>query len=227
MATIIVSYDGTDSDKDALALGHLLAGAGASLELAYVRHATEQESEREQLAGHEAEALLRAGAESVGLPEAPQHVVFSGSSAEGLRQLALERGADVIVFGSAYRTAKGHVDPQATARRLLDGGPVAIALAPAGFAAQDENPLRAVAAISEDGDPCAHETAETLARQLGAEVVDSPGRNADLLVLGSKPGTVNGRVTISAAADYLIELAGRPALILPRGVSILFAGGGG
>ena len=40
MATkIIVSYDGTANDTDALALGRLLARAGGSLELAYVRHA--------------------------------------------------------------------------------------------------------------------------------------------------------------------------------------------
>ena len=51
MATkIIVSYDGTENDRDALALGRLLAEAGASLELAYVRHAQEAESGRERLA---------------------------------------------------------------------------------------------------------------------------------------------------------------------------------
>ena len=44
MATkIIVSYDGSDNDRDALALGRLLGSAGASIELAYVRHALEAE----------------------------------------------------------------------------------------------------------------------------------------------------------------------------------------
>src|SRR5579872_2407295 len=124
MPTIIVSYDGTDNDRDALALGDLLAGAGAPLELAYVRHS-------ERLEEHEAVALLARGAASVRRPDAPQHVVVSASTAEGLRGLARERGADVVVFGSEYRTAPGHVDPQATARRLLDGGQVALALAPA------------------------------------------------------------------------------------------------
>jgi len=37
-AKIIVSYDGTAADDDALALGRLLSRAGASLSLAYVRH---------------------------------------------------------------------------------------------------------------------------------------------------------------------------------------------
>ena len=35
---IIVSYDDTDNDRDALALGRLLAISGAELSLAYVRH---------------------------------------------------------------------------------------------------------------------------------------------------------------------------------------------
>ena len=35
---IIVSYDDTDNDRDALALGRLLAFSGAELSLAYVRH---------------------------------------------------------------------------------------------------------------------------------------------------------------------------------------------
>ena len=64
---IIVSYDGTDNDRDALALGRVLARAGAALELAYVRHAQEAERGRERLAEREAEALL-AGARMLGDP---------------------------------------------------------------------------------------------------------------------------------------------------------------
>lgn len=227
MATIIVSYDGTDNDRDALALGRLLAGAGASLELAYVRHAHELQQGRERLAEDEAKALLKAGAESLGLGDVPQHVVVSGSTAEGLRDLAATSGATVIAFGSEYRTAKGHVDPQPSARRLLDGGQVALALAPAGFAADSGFSVTTVAAVSEDGDPCALETAQSLAGRLGASVAESSTRDADLLVVGSTPGTVQGRVRISAAADYLIELASCPVLVLPRGVAVLFGGGAG
>ena len=204
MTTILVSYDGTANDRDALALGRLLAGAGASLELAYVSH--EGESVRD-------------------VPEGiPFHVVESASTANGLRDLAVAQGAELIVFGSEYRTAKGHVDPQATARRLLEGGPVALAFAPAGFAANGHS-IGTVAAVSEDGDPCTRETAEALARGLGAVVAERPGRDADLVVVGSKPGTVGGRVTISAAAEYLIELARCPVVVLPRGVALTFGSG--
>jgi nucleotide-binding universal stress UspA family protein len=228
MATkIIVSYDGTDNDRDALAFGRLLADAGAALELAYVRHSHESQSGLERLAEGDAEALLAAGAAAIGAPDIPQHVVLSGSTAEGLRDLALAEGASVVVFGSEYRTAKGHVDPQATARRLLDGGQVAVALAPSGFAEESSFAISTIAAVSSDGDPCTLETAESLARRVGATVAEAASRDVQLLVVGSKPGTVQGRVRISAAAEYLIELAGCPVIVLPRGVAVLFGAGAG
>jgi nucleotide-binding universal stress UspA family protein len=223
MATkIIVSYDGSDNDRDALALGRLLGSAGATLELAYVRHALEAETGRERFAEGEATALLKAGAVALGQPEVPTHVVMSGSTSEGLRDLALREHADVIVFGSEYRTAIGHLDPQASARRLMDGGPVALALAPAGFAERSDFTVGTVAAIGDDGDPTAQETAETLAARFGATVAVRGGNGADLMVVGSKPGGVTGRVTVSAAAEYLIELAHCPVLILARGVALTF-----
>jgi nucleotide-binding universal stress UspA family protein len=222
MATkIIVSYDGTDNDRDALALGQALARAGAKLELAYVRHAQEEERGAERLAEGDAKALLETGAAVVGNGGVPQHVVLSGSTPTGLRELALKEGADLIVFGSEYRTARGHVDPQPSARRLFDGGPVAIAIAPAGFAEQTDYAIKTVAAVGEDGDPSALETAESLASATGGAVAER-GSGVDLLVVGSKPGTVGGRVTISAAAEYLIELSSCPVVVLPRGVALTF-----
>ena len=226
MATsVIVSYDGTRNDRDALALGRLLAGAGASVALAYVRHVREAERGRERLAASEAEALLAAGAEALGDPEAPRHVVVSGSTAAGLRDLALARGADLVVFGSEYRTAPGHVDPQASARRLLDGGPVALGIAPAGLAARNGHPVETVAALGEDGDPCPRETAEAIAARLGATVIGPGVGEPDLVVVGSKPGTVTGRVTLSAAAEHVVGLSRCPVLVLPRGVALAFADG--
>jgi nucleotide-binding universal stress UspA family protein len=225
MATkIIVSYDGTENDLDALALGRLLGGAGASLSLAYVRHAQEAESGRERLAEHEAQALLEKGGSVLGQPDVPRHIIVSASTPEGLRELALAEHADLIVFGSEYRTATGHVDPQSSARRLLDGGPVALGLAPAGFAERTDFVVRAIAAIGEDGDPCPRETAEALASRFGATIAERAGDDVDLVVVGSKPGTVTGRVTISAAAEYLIELSRCPVVVVPRGVALRFDG---
>lgn len=227
MATkIIVSYDGTENDHDALALGSLLAGTAGSLELAYVRHAHEVESGLERLVETDAEALLAAGASGIGRPDIPQHVLLSASTPDGLRALAVDEEASVIVFGSEYRTAKNHVDPQPSARRLLDGGPAAVAIAPAGFAEAPGYEVKSIVAVGEEGDPCALETAESLAGRSGATVTAGTSRDVgghpDFLVVGSKPGTVTGRVTLSAAAEYLIELARCPVLVLPRGVAVPF-----
>ena len=80
MATrIIVSYDDTDNDRDALALGRLLAFSGAELSLAYVRH-----SQGGALEEKEAEDLLARGAESVGAPDMPRHVVVNAGTSVGL-----------------------------------------------------------------------------------------------------------------------------------------------
>jgi len=220
MPRIIVSYDGSDYDRDALAFGKLLARTGSTLELAYVRHAHESEAAREQLAEHEAEGLLESGALDLDAPATPRHVVVSGSTPDGLRDLALETGASMIVFGSEYRTTPGHVDPQASARRLLDGGPVALGVAPARFHERNGYPVAVVAAVGEDDDPSVIATAEALAARFGAEVAPRATADVDLIVVGSKPGTPPGRVRISAAAEYLVELARCPVIVLPRGVAL-------
>ena len=110
MATkIIVSYDGTANEDDAIALGGLFARAGAEVALAYVRHNQEPDREREALAEAEAHELLARGAELLGDPGVATYVVTDRSTPEGLAALAATEGADVIVFCSDSHTAKGHV----------------------------------------------------------------------------------------------------------------------
>src|SRR5437763_16965342 len=80
----IVSYDDTPNDHDALVFARVLSDAGAALILAYVRHATEAERDREQLEEHEAEALLERGARTLGDLDVERRVVVSPSTAEGI-----------------------------------------------------------------------------------------------------------------------------------------------
>jgi len=225
--TIIVSYDGTANDTDALALGQLLAGAGGSLALAYVRHAVEADPAREAQAQADTAALLEAGATWLGDPDVPRHVVVSGSTPEGLRDLAEREQAGLIVFGSEYRTSPGSVQPGTSALRLLEGGPIAVALAPAGFSGREDIAITTVATIvGDDGDPGPRETAESLAAALRATVIDRGEGEIGLAVVGSKPGTAAGRVTLSAAAQYLIEMLRCPVLVLPHGVALRFGSPG-
>ncbi len=213
---IIVSYDDTDMDRDALALGRLLVGAGGELALAYVRHSFGESLEQKQ-----AEELLARGAASIGEPEMPQHVVVNPATSVGLTELAEQEEADVIVFGSEYRTSPGLVKPGISAHKLLLGGPSAIAVAPAGL---HESPIVGVGTVGviDEGDPSALNSANSLAGALGATVAGFGTGPIDLLVVGSRPEAPEGRVVLSARSDYAVEDARYPVLVIPRGVSIDF-----
>src|SRR5437764_1904152 len=126
--SLIISYDGTPNDEDALALGKMLAPAGFRLALAYVRHFHEFDARREELAQHDAEQRLERGADLLGDSAVACHVVMSAATGTGLAELAEREGASLIVFGSDYRTAPGHVEPGTSAQHLLDGGLVAVAI---------------------------------------------------------------------------------------------------
>lgn len=219
---IIVSYDDTDNDRDALALGQLLAQGGAELSLAYVRHAQQSDTEREALEERQAEALLEHGAQLLGDPDLPRHVIVHASTGDGLRELALRQQADLVVFGSDYRTARGAVTPGVSAQRLLNGGPAAVAIAPADFRSHLPHRVDRVNVI-DDGDPAAAETARALAASLGTDAVAEEDDHGDLLVLGSAKGGQPGRVTLSASAGYELETATVPVLTVPRGKPVPFA----
>jgi nucleotide-binding universal stress UspA family protein len=222
MATkALISYDDTPNDHDALMLGRVLAEAGAELTLVYVRHATQSERAREQLEEHEADALLERGARTLGDLDVRRRVLVSGSTAEGLKWLAEQEGADIIVFGSDYRTAAGHVAPQKSAQALLEGSPAAIAIAPANYRSEHATTFGRVGVLAAPGDDAAIETARGLAENLGARVTrDEP--HVDLLVVGSRPEAPERRVMITSQAQNEIENATSPVLVVPRGVTVRF-----
>jgi nucleotide-binding universal stress UspA family protein len=222
MATrVIVSYDDTDNDRDALALGRVFAGLGANVALAYVRHTHESDGTRERLEEHEANALLQRGVVALG-GDVETHVVLSASTGEGLRALAERESADIVVFGSDYHTAPGHVQPGTSAERLLGGGPVAVALAPCNFRAHADAGFENVGVIPEAWDIASYETARSLASGLGATVAETLDAPVDFLVVASRPEAPDGRVMVSAVASYAIETARCPVLVVPRGVTIKF-----
>jgi nucleotide-binding universal stress UspA family protein len=217
MATkIIVSYDGTDNDRDAVALGNLLAATGAELELAYVSHTSDP--------GEEAHAkeLLRKGALEVDRPEAKQHVVLSASTPTGLRDLATREGAAVVVFGSEYRTAPGSVVPGTSAQHLLGGSSFGVAIAPAELRNQSGYSLKSIGVLAEAGDDAPGETARSLAAALDGSLVEPGNGPVDLLVVGSRDGAPQGAVQLSATADYAIETASSPVLAVPRAHAVAF-----
>jgi nucleotide-binding universal stress UspA family protein len=219
---IIVSYDGTANENDAIALGHTFADAGGSLALAYVRHAHESDRERETLIQAEAEHVLERGATLLGDPQVARHVVTDRSTPEGLKALAEREAADVIVFCSDSHTAKGHIAVGNSAERLLEGGPIAIAIAPAGLAEDgDATRVDRIVVVGE-GEDSARATADALAEALGATVEPVLNESTDMLVIGSRPEAPTGSISISASAVQLIEIATCPVLVVPRRVTVPF-----
>jgi hypothetical protein len=217
----IVSYDDTINDHDALMLGRVLAEAGASLTLAYVRHTTQPERSSEELQEREAESLLERGAHWLGDSDVERRVVVSASTGDGLKWLAEREEADVVIFGSDYRTASGHVSPQRSAQNLLDGGPSAVAIAPANYRSDRLPRIRTIGVLAAPGDDAAIETARELAEALGATLTRDE-RRVDLLVVGSRLEAPEGRVMITSQAENAIENATAPVLVVARGVQLHF-----
>ena len=222
--TALVSYDDTSSDHDALMLARIFGAAGARPLLVYVRHATQSERMREELEEDEARALLERGARWLGewnMPETTR-VAVSASTAEGLRRLAASEGADLIIFGSEHRTAPGHVAPQRSTQVLLDGGPAAVAIAPAGYRSDRVPRIDTIGVPAASADDAALATARRLAEHRHAELVNH-GRGVDLLVIGSREEASIGQVMVSARARNEIESATAPVLVVARGVPLRFA----
>jgi hypothetical protein len=219
---LIVSYDGTPNDDDALALGQLLARTGSSVALAYVRHSQEFDPRREQVAQHDAEERLERGASLIGVP-VTKHVVVGAGTADVLGGLAEREGAGIVVFGSDYRTPPGRAEPGTSAQRLIEGGPVAVAVAAAGLRARPDSAIKSIAVpfagpINDD----ARATAAALAAALGAEVVDASAGVVDLIVVGSQQGAAKGRVVVAGEVRNELNSARSSVLVLPAETRLEF-----
>jgi nucleotide-binding universal stress UspA family protein len=217
---IIVSYDGTANEDDAVALGGLFARAGAEVSLGYVRHTDEAVSDEE------AQEVLDRGAALFTGTFASRHAVTDRSTPQGLRALAEQIDAQMVVFCSDSHTAAGHITIGNSAQRLLEGGPVAVAIAPAGLAETDArtNVQRIVSVAEAGGANGAERTAQALATALDAQVVPVADDQADLLVIDSRADAEQGLVSLSSSAAHLIEIASCPVLVVPNGVSLQFGG---
>ncbi len=219
MATkVIVSYDGTANEDDAIAFGSLLHRAGAEVSLGYVRHTDEAVSDEE------AQVVLDRGAAHFDGTFASRHAVTDRSTPEGLQALAAQIGAQAVLFCSDSHTAQGHITIGNSAQRLLEGGNVAVGIAPVGLAESRSSARRIVAVGEAGGAGSAQATAQALASALGAEVVPVLDAEADLVVIDSRADAEQGRVSISSSAAHLIEIATCPVLVLPSGISLQFDG---
>jgi nucleotide-binding universal stress UspA family protein len=221
-ATLIVSYDGTTNDDDALALGQMLCPDSGTLALAYVRHSREYDPRREEIAEHDAQRRLDHGTAWLDASEVTRHVVVDPSTGAGLSKLAVAEGASVVVFGSDYRTPPGRVEPGASAQSMLSGGPVAVAIGQAGLRLGGHGQIATISVSPSEDDTAAQETAASLAEALGASVSQGEDPSADLIVVGSSPTAPAGKVGLSGATRAKLDSARSSVLVVARETPILF-----
>ncbi len=156
---IIVSYDGTTHDDDALMLAKMLQAAGAELRLAYVRHSREYDPRREAIAVPPAPRRRPLGPAGVGAPARPAPGGANPARGGGRAELAAAESAELVVFGSDYRTPPGRVEPQGSAQGMLSGGTVAVSVAAAGLRTVEHPHIRTVSVASGDAEGAAAHTA--------------------------------------------------------------------
>jgi NAD-dependent DNA ligase len=152
-----------------------------------------------------------------------KHVVVGAATGEVLGQLAQQQGASIIVFGSEYRTPLGRAEPGTSAQRLLEGGPVAVAIAAAGVRAKADAAIKTIAVpfagpVNDD----ARATAAALAAKLGATVVDAGTDLVDLVVVGSVAGAPAGTVAVGGDVRNELNSARSSVLVLPAETRIDF-----
>jgi nucleotide-binding universal stress UspA family protein len=158
---VIVGVDGSERSTDALALADLLGPAlGRPVVIAHVHPYGQLSS---VFSDAEYDTLLREVAESTfdqvrehlpSVPERRMELVSDQSPAAGLQLVAERLEAAMLVIGSSHRSAIGRTVVGGTGERLLSGAPVAIAVAPAGYAASEKRIDRVGCGF--DGSPESH-----------------------------------------------------------------------
>jgi nucleotide-binding universal stress UspA family protein len=205
---IIVGYDARPASEDAVALGKLLAGVtGATLVVAGVfqfdpvwggRDPHFKEAEEEYARQVEA-AAKAAGAEAEAVP--------SSSPAHGLHDLAEERGADLVIVGSASHGTLGQVLVGNVGLSLLHGSPCAVAIAPRGFAESAAATLSGVTVGFDGSDEARTALADAvdLARAAGAPLKVATVVEPPPLVYGKGGGATQGWQELKGAAEEVMR----------------------
>lgn len=141
---VIVGVDGSERSVDALALADLLGPAlGRQVTIAYVHPYGKlaslfSEGEHERVVREVAESTFDQVREHLpSLAERRMQLVSAASAAAGLHALAQREAAALIVIGSSHRSSIGRILIGGTGERLLSGAPAPVAVAPAGYAADN------------------------------------------------------------------------------------------
>ena len=142
-ATILAGVDGSEHSADALALANTIAASlGVEVTPVLVHRFGDFEHalrvSRDGDAVRELADSVHAQMRELGTPIEDRRLtlVSDRSAARGLQRIAEERHALLITLGASQRSRLGRVLIGGTAERLMSGAPSAVAVAPAGYAAE-------------------------------------------------------------------------------------------
>jgi nucleotide-binding universal stress UspA family protein len=175
MHTYVSGFDGTEASHAAVRFAARLGSlTGAKVIAAHVFSPVHVGHIYAVVSSLDEEDQKRAEAERVleGLDEegVDRRLISSSSPAHGLHSLVEEEAAALLVIGSSHHGALGRLMPGGEAERLLDGSPCPVAVVPVGEALDDVGTV-AVAYDGGEESEAALQTAESLARRLGARLL--------------------------------------------------------
>jgi nucleotide-binding universal stress UspA family protein len=151
---VVVGVDGREGGRDAIGLAKQLSGRDSELLLAHVYGAGLISGLGVMLtraSGLEDSRRLLERESELASPD-PQLVPSAERSiSRGLRELAEDQEADLLVVGSSRRGIIGRVFLGDDTTRALNGAPCAVAIAPQGYGADGVPPLRI--GVGYDGSP--------------------------------------------------------------------------
>ena len=162
---VIAGVDGSERSRDAVALARRIAAVLEAQLLAVYVHPIDELAaylqggslpEVRRLVDELAEAAHARVRELASEMEVDDvRLRTASSAAAGLHAAAVEEDTQLIVLGSSERAGLERVFPGPTAARLLSGSPVAVAIAPLGYA--DQQPDSRAVGCGYDGSPAARE----------------------------------------------------------------------
>lgn len=197
---IVVGWSGTEESRDALRLGAELAALlPAHLVVASVIQPGILPSDLpDRLEWVERfENLFEGAREELGDLEFSIRETVD-DPAEGLRELALQEGANLVVLGSTHRGLIGRMFPGSVAERMLTDGTCALAIAPQDYASSKQHVGLGIVGLGYDGSP-----ASQAALRLAARLAEAD--RAELQILSVVPDYVTGEYSLGPLEPVRVE----------------------
>lgn len=222
---VVVGFDETPGAHDAATLGQALARAtGATLHFVDVFYDIPgplPDPLRGEMREHAERSLREAGLHVAGDIAASKHLVAERSPARALSEFAETTGADAIVLGSSRDAPAGQVRAGRLARRIVQGAPCAVAIAPAGLRDSPQARLTRIG-VAVDGQPESEQAliaAAELARSSGASLLAIAAVDAPDPVIGQFGASAERlvRESLRSSAQHALEHAAEMA---PPGVEL-------